>query len=87
MRLQNDLKPQHAAQLWELIRDIRPMDPAGILRHMADCEFNRCNRLPEDARPEPGLVFKFLTQDTYTALPDWNWDWLFRFKESPLSNI
>eukprot|EP00969_Alexandrium_andersonii_P101494 4477965-Alexandrium_andersonii.AAC.1 len=37
MRLENDLKPRHAAELWRLIRDITPMDPNGILRPMANC--------------------------------------------------
>eukprot|EP00969_Alexandrium_andersonii_P124481 5501538-Alexandrium_andersonii.AAC.1 len=87
MRIENGLKPRCAEQLWRLIKDIGPADPNGFLRPMEEHEFNMCGRLPESARPDPGLVFKFIRPDLYTALPEWNWDWLFRFKESPLSSL
>eukprot|EP00969_Alexandrium_andersonii_P129395 5717521-Alexandrium_andersonii.AAC.1 len=36
MRLENDLKPRCAEELWRLIKDIAPADPNGFLRPMED---------------------------------------------------
>eukprot|EP00969_Alexandrium_andersonii_P292632 12933681-Alexandrium_andersonii.AAC.1 len=87
MRLQNDFQPKDHQELWELIKDVAPADPAVFLRPMRNSEFNRNSNLPLSARPPPGLVFKFITPELHTALPEWKWYWLFRFKESPLSQL
>eukprot|EP00969_Alexandrium_andersonii_P070278 3101783-Alexandrium_andersonii.AAC.1 len=69
MRLENDLKPRCVEELWRLIKNITPADPNGFLRPMDECEFDLCRRLPESARPDPGLVFKFITPEAYMDLP------------------
>eukprot|EP00969_Alexandrium_andersonii_P310010 13699800-Alexandrium_andersonii.AAC.1 len=48
-------------------------------------EFNTCRRLAPEARPDDGLVFKFIDPKQHATLPEWQWDWLLRFAESPLS--
>eukprot|EP00969_Alexandrium_andersonii_P061979 2732026-Alexandrium_andersonii.AAC.1 len=71
MRLENDTKPRSAEELWRLIRDIAPADPNGFLRPMECDEFNTCRRLPPEARPEEGLVFKFIDPKQHATLPEW----------------
>eukprot|EP00969_Alexandrium_andersonii_P253131 11187352-Alexandrium_andersonii.AAC.1 len=73
MRLQNDTKPRDAEELWKLIKHIQPTNPAGFLRPMRRSEFNTGGHLPEEMRPEDGLVFKFLNPINLELLPEWRW--------------
>ena len=74
MRLEQELNPKNHKDLWDMIPNFQPMDPADILRPVKDHEFN--SKEQKEAY-DPSTVLKFLDADAAEKVPKWKWDSLF----------